>query len=377
MKILIDFTQIPLKKVGVGVYAMSLLKEINKIKKSEEYFVAVLNDDYEVIELLKESNVFKIIYLKKIFRRLVFRFLFEQFYLPILILKNKIDVVHSLHYSFPILPMKVKKVVTLHDMTFFLYPNFHKKINVFFFTNMIKFSVKCCDEIICVSEATKRDVFNILNVKKDLREKFVVVPLGVDDRKEIVLNGKDSNILLKHSLEPKKYLLFIGTIEPRKNIKSILEAYSMIHEKYLDYKLVIVGRKGWHYDNVYQTVEELKLGDRIVFTDFVTENEKNNLLANCYLFLYPSFYEGFGIPVLEAMSFGIPTITSKISSMPEVSGDAAILIDPYNVKEIADGITLLIDDKFLYQDLVAKSLKQVKKFTWNQMATSTMKAYLE
>ena len=376
MKILIDFTQIPLKKVGVGVYAMSLLREINKLNPREEYFVTVLKDDNEVINLLQENKVFKIIYLNKIFRKLIFRFMFEQLYLPVLILKNKIDIVHSLHYSFPILPMKVKKIVTLHDMTFFLYPNFHKKINVLFFTNMIKFSVKWCDKIICVSQATKNDVFNILKIKENIKEKFVVVPLGVDDRDEII-DKKDLNILLKHSLKSKKYLLFIGTIEPRKNIKSILEAYAILHENHQDYKLVIVGRKGWHYDVIYQTVEMLKLGDKIIFTDFVTEKEKNILLTNCYLFLYPSFYEGFGIPVLEAMSFGIPTITSKISSMPEVAGNAAILIDPYSVKEIAEGISLLINDKFLYQDLVVKSLEQVKKFTWKEMAVSTVKTYLE
>jgi len=373
MKILIDFTQIPLKKVGVGVYAMSLLREI-KNTESDEYFVVVLRDDREVADLLRERFFFKIIYLNKIFRKLIFRFLFEQIYIPILILKNRINVVHSLHYSFPLLPMKVKKVVTLHDMTFFLYPNFHKKLNVFFFKNMIKASMVFCDKIICVSEATKNDVIEILKIKESIREKIAVIPLGVDEPEEF-FDEKNPIILLKNKLEKQKYILFIGTIEPRKNIKSIIKAYSMLEKSYLDYKLVIVGRKGWHYDGVYETVEELGLGDKIVFTDFVTDKEKNVLLSNCYLFVYPSFYEGFGIPVLEAMSFGIPTITSNISSMPEVAGDAGILINPLKVEEVANAMTLLLEDKSVYEDLKIKSLQQIKKFTWEKMAESTVKAY--
>jgi len=377
MKILIDFTQIPLKKVGVGVYAMSLLREINKIRPSQEYYVVVLNDDLEVIELLEESKFFKIIYLNKIFRRLIFRFTFEQIFLPLLVFKNRIDVIHSLHYSFPILPMKAKKVVTLHDMTFFLYPEFHKKLNLWFFTKMIKRSIRHCEKIICVSEATKADVFKILDVKKKYTDKFVVAPLGTDFRMPIQYDKESFNILNKHNLVANKFLLFIGTIEPRKNIKSILLAYSKLPNVNSDYSLVIVGKKGWHYDEVYKTLEDLQLGNKIIFTDFVTENEKNVLLSNCYLFLYPSFYEGFGIPVLEAMSFGIPTITSNISSMPEVAGDAAILINPHSVEEISKAINLLVQDTSLCKSMRDKSLLQAKKFTWNKMALSTIKCYVE
>jgi glycosyltransferase involved in cell wall biosynthesis len=377
MRILIDFTQIPLKKVGVGVYAMSLLKEINKIDSNEEYFVAVLRDDREVIELLEDSKVFKVIYLNKIFRKLIFRFLFEQIFIPILILKYKIDVIHSLHYSFPLLPMRVKKVVTLHDMTFFLYPEFHKKFNVFFFTKMIRISLRFCDRIICVSEATKNDVLELLKPKNTVSQKIIVIPLGVDLGGKVIIDENNTNILKRNNLSQKKYLLFIGTIEPRKNIKSILIAYSRLSESFSEYKLVVVGRKGWHYKDIYQKVAELKLGDKIVFTDFVTETEKNILLKSCYLFLYPSFYEGFGIPVLEALSFGIPTITSNISSMPEVAGDAAILINPYNDQELTDAINLLLTDEYVYQQLQTQSLKQVQKFTWNKMAISTVNTYLQ
>lgn len=376
MKILIDFTQIPLKKVGVGVYAMSLLREINKIRPGQEYYVVVLNDDVEVIELLEESKFFKIIYLNKIFRKLIFRFAFEQLCLPLLALKNKIDVIHSLHYSFPILPIKAKKVVTLHDMTFFLYPEFHKKLNLWFFTKMIKMSIRHCERIICVSEATKADVFKTLNVKEKYRDKFVVAPLGAEYRLPVQYDKESLNILSKHNLVPNKFLLFIGTIEPRKNIKSILLAYSKLPNVNSEYSLVIVGKKGWHYDEVYKTLEELQMGNKIIFTDFVTENEKNVLLSNCYLFLYPSFYEGFGIPVLEAMSFGIPTITSNISSMPEVAGDAAILINPHSVEEISSAINLLVQDTTLYKSMQDKSLVQAKKFTWNKMTLSTIKCYI-
>ncbi|RTY83465.1 glycosyltransferase family 1 protein [Flavobacterium sp. LS1P28] len=376
MKILIDFTQIPIKKVGVGIYAMSLLREISKIKCDNTYFIVVLNDDTEVLELLNSnSEKFKILYVNKIFRKLILRFLVEQFYLPILILKNKIDVIHSLHYSFPLIPIKVKKIVTLHDMTFFLYPEFHKKFYVIFFRTIIRASIKGCYRIICVSQSTKEDVIRIFNLQENIKNKLVVIPLGTNFSLN-TYNKIETNILTTYNLFAKKYLLFIGTIEPRKNIKSIIEAYSNLPEICLD--LVIVGKKGWHYDDVFEKVKELKLEHRIKFTDFVTENEKKQLIFNSYLFIYPSFYEGFGIPLLEAMSFGIPCITSDISSMPEVAGNAAILINPNNVEEISNAIFLLINNNNnIYQSFVKKSLLQAEKFTWEKMASNTMKIYSE
>lgn len=377
MKVLVDFTQIPIKKAGVGMYAMSLIREISKVESLNKYFVVILNDDKEILELLlSNTNKFEIIFVNKLFRKLIFRFFLEQFYLPFLILKNKIDTIHSLHYSFPLIPLKVKKIVTLHDMTFFLYPKFHKKLQIVYFKFMIRASILSCDKIICVSQSTKDDVVKRFKIKDKIEDKLITIPLGTSFNINLFDDKKNISFLSKSGILPKKYFLFIGTIEPRKNIKSIILAYSRIsNEEDVDYKLVIVGQKGWYYDDIFELVEELGLQDKIKFTGFISENEKIQLIYNSYFFIYPSFYEGFGIPVLEAMSFGIPCITSNISSMPEVAGNAGILIDPYSVIEIYNAMILLMKNKNIYDNCVERSFFQSSKFTWEIMTTKTVELY--
>jgi glycosyltransferase involved in cell wall biosynthesis len=375
MRVLIDFTQIPIKKVGVGIYAMSLLKEISRLENESTFYVVVLNDDEEILNLLcSNPKKYKIIKVHKVFRKLALRFLLEQLYLPLLIFKYNIQTIHSLHYSFPFLPMPVKKVVTLHDMTFFLYPEFHKKLNVLFFKFMIRSSIKFCDTLICVSQSTKEDAFDILNIEESIRKKFIVVPLGTDFNLDYCPNKKTLN---KYGLSAKNYFLFIGTLEPRKNIISVIDSYAKFCKTFPSYmKLVIVGKKGWNYDEIFTKVEYLKLQDKIIFTGYVDENEKKDLLWYSYFFLYPSFYEGFGMPVLESMAFGIPSITSNISSMPEVAGDAAILVNPKKIIEIFEAMALLFNDRDVYDGLIKKSLSRSKKFTWKKMAIDTLQVYL-
>ena len=377
MKVLIDFTQIPIKKAGVGMYAMSLIREISKVESLHKYFIVILNDDKEILELLfSNTNKFEIISVNKLFRKLIFRFFIEQFYLPFLIFKNKIDIIHSLHYSFPLVPIKVKKIVTLHDMTFFLYPEFHKKLQIVYFKFMIRASILCCDNIICVSQSTKDDVVKRFKLKEKIEDKLITIPLGTSFNVNLFDDKINISFLSKIGIVPKKYFLFIGTIEPRKNIKSIIQAYSKIsNEEEVDYKLVIVGQKGWYYDDIFELVNELSLQDKIKFTGFISENEKIQLIYNSYFFIYPSFYEGFGIPVLEAMSFGIPCITSNISSMTEVAGNAGILIDPYSILEIYNAMILLIKNKSIYDNCAERSFFQSRKFTWEIMTAKTVELY--
>jgi glycosyltransferase involved in cell wall biosynthesis len=374
MRILIDFTQIPLKKVGVGNYAMFLLRGMICASSDMEIYIVVLSDDKEILDHLTiKSHGIKLIRINKIFRRLLLRFIFEQIFLPFIILWYNIQTIHSLHYSFPLLPLPVKKVVTLHDMTFFLYPDFHKNFYVYFFKFMITSSLRMCHSIICVSESTKSDVIKILNLSEFKKNRLRVVPLCTDY--SIDYSG---NILTlkKYNLLEKNYFLFVGTLEPRKNVISIILAFASFCElSKRDMRLVIVGREGWHFDSIYNKVVELHLEDKVLFTGYVEESEKKDLLHYSYLFIYPSFYEGFGIPVLEAMSYGIPTITSNISSMPEVAGDAAVLVDPMNIIEIREAMLRLVSDELLYKDLIIKSLIQSKKFNLSKMILDTADIY--
>jgi glycosyltransferase involved in cell wall biosynthesis len=173
---------------------------------------------------------------------------------------------------------------------------------------------------------------------------------------------------------PRPYILFVGTLEPRKNIVSLLEAYRRISES-RDELLVIVGKKGWFYESIFTKVKELELNERVRFTGFVSEEEKFALIRHCRIFIYPSLYEGFGLPVLEALSMGIPTITSNISSMPEVAGDAALLTDPGNIAAIAGAMLRLLNDPEKRLELSVKAVRQASRFSWENTAQQTLALY--
>jgi glycosyltransferase involved in cell wall biosynthesis len=171
------------------------------------------------------------------------------------------------------------------------------------------------------------------------------------------------------------FVLFIGTIEPRKNLSRLVSAFASLGEKHSDLFLVIAGKKGWMYDGLLQLVQDLNLQSRVIFTGFVPEEDKPFLIAAAKVFAYPSLYEGFGIPVLEALACGIPTVTSNVSSLPEVAGDAALTVDPGNVGELASAMALLIEDESLRARLAHESLRQAAKFTWTKTANMTREAY--
>lgn len=171
----------------------------------------------------------------------------------------------------------------------------------------------------------------------------------------------------------------MGTLEPRKNIPGIIEAFNHIidadKEYKKNYKLVIAGQKGWFYKKIFKTVKKYHLEESVVFTGYVKGEIKQSLLANAFLFVYPSFYEGFGLPVLEAMAWGVPVITGNVSSLPEVAGDAALLIDPRQWQEIAEAMLTLLSDPSRYENMSKQSLEQAKKFSWQRTAQKTLELF--
>lgn len=367
MRILIDFTSIPLQKVGVGVYAKETFKNITDFDSRNRYYVIIQDNDIEFRQIFTNINCKVILVNASIFRKLFFRFILEQIYIPILCLIYNIDIVHCLHYSFPLLTFnKVKKVVTIHDLTFFIYPRLHTFVKRHYFRIFIKLSCKYADQLICVSNSTKNDLGKYV---KNICAKIDVVPLAADVPQMI-----DNKFIIEKLNLKQHYILFIGTLEPRKNIVRLLEAYNRIKYKE-QFKLVIIGKKGWYYDEIFNKVKELQLDNNVVFTGFINTQEKYLLLSKAYIFIYPSLYEGFGLPVLEALKLGIPTITSNISSMPEVAGQSSILINPYNVEEMTTAIDFLIENKEFYKELSKESLEQAKKFTWEITSNMTISIY--
>jgi glycosyltransferase involved in cell wall biosynthesis len=179
----------------------------------------------------------------------------------------------------------------------------------------------------------------------------------------------------KYSL-PEKYLLYLGTIEPRKNIPAIIRAFHLFSQKDKQgYKLVIVGKKGWMFQEVFELVKSLELQEKVVFPGYVAEEDKPFLYAGADIFLFPSLYEGFGMPPLEAMACGVPVITSNTSSLPEVVGDAGIQTDPMDLDAISKAILDLTTDPILHQTLAAKGLQRAKGFTWEDSVKKLLNVY--
>lgn len=373
MKILVDYTQIPVQRVGVGNYAYNLVKELYDIDKENTYYIVVQDDDGS-LDVFQCDRIRLIRVKHGLFRKLVFRLLLEQVYFPYLVLKHRIDLVHSLHYSFPLVTFGAQRLITVHDMTYFTVPDLlvnTKRLYLKFFINL---STRVRSRLICVSEYTKDDLVRITGVDP---RKCTVITLG---RSEIfrpgISAGEIESTKKKYGITA-PYFLFIGTIEPRKNIKKLITVFQEFSKVHDHYQLVIVGKKGWHYEDVFELVSAQRLSGKVIFTGYVEEEEKPVLLNGCEVFVYPSVYEGFGIPILEAISCGAPVITSNISSMPEVAGDAAILIDPTNEEELLQAMLRLTADPAMKQELKEKGFLQAQQYTWRNTAEKTLQSYRE
>lgn len=372
MNVLIDFSQIPKNKVGVGVYAQNLIRHLSMIDRNNKY-VLIVQDDDDCLDDLISRNISLIRLNHRIFRRFVFRMVMEQVLIPIIIKLKRIDVVHSLHYSFPFLSFKAHVVVTIHDMTFFLYPNYHLRAKQIYFRFFIKRLVKRADAIIAVSKSTKRD---FLRLMKASPEKVAVIPLGRPSEAERCAIGRsDSSSVISKLGVNLPYILYVGTLEPRKNIQRLINVFKRLTEHWPQGHLVIAGAKGWSYAPIFDAVKQHQLQSRVFFLGFISDFEKYCLMAKSDVFVYPSLYEGFGLPVLEAMSMGTATITSNRSSMPEVAGQAAVLIDPEDEFQLHNGLTALLSDRKFREDIGRRGQRRSAQFRWRQTAQLTLDLY--
>lgn len=274
---------------------------------------------------------------------------------------------------------KAKKVVTFHDLSFEKYSNFFSARQIFWhnFVNPKKLAREA-DSIIAMSESTKNDLIEIYGIPE---EKISVVYSGVGqaakvDRKSGNESMNLENIRKKYNL-PEKYILYLGTIEPRKNIIGLIKAFEIFKKDFpgRTEKLVIAGSKGWLYGDIFSAARRSSVKNNIIFTDFIENGDKKCLYGAASLFVYPSFYEGFGFPPLEAMAAGTPVITSDCSSLPEVIGAAAIMVNPYNVSYLAGAMEEILSDHILTEKMIKKGYEQVKKFSWEKCARETLKVF--
>lgn len=377
MKIGIDASWALYERAGVGRYTHNLVKALLKVDQKNEY---VLFFNYWKRREEREKIIQDIVGTRRDKIKII------RFYMPVkfkeLLMSTllawprfsheKIDVFHAPYFTgipkffFP------NKIVTIHDLAFMYFPEHHGKKLTKFYLKKTKEAIKLSKKVIAVSLATKRDLISLLDVSA---VKIAVVSEG----KNISVKNIDKakiQLIKKQYIPSDKYILFVGTLEPRKNLIKLLKAYALLpHDLQKQYRLVLVGQKGWQTKPFQETLEVLNLRHKIVMPGFIPDEHLPYLYAGASVFVYPSLYEGFGLPVLEAMACGTPVITSKTSSMPEVVGKAGLLVDPKNEQAIAEAIKKVLTNKKLAENMKKAGLTQAKRFSWEHTAAETQKVY--
>ncbi|HEX5235544.1 MAG TPA: glycosyltransferase family 1 protein [Silvibacterium sp.] len=371
MNVLIDAIAIRKSKAGVGVYAENLIDELVRDPSSTHFYVLAQSDDAD-LDYSHCSNVTMVRVPAMLFRKLPLRFLLEQAVLPLLLVRHRIDVLHSLHYSFPLVRFGTKQIVTVHDMTFFNMPEVHVPVKVAYFRIFIRAAVRFADKIIFVSHSTMKDCVTRLGPIKGSAQ---VIHLGKSEAFHPALDKERTRQVRRKYAHGSEFVLYLGTIEPRKNLSRLIAAFAPVSARHPGLLLLLAGEKGWMYDDLLASIRKLNLEYCVVFTGFVPEDEKPFLIGAAKAFVYPSLYEGFGIPVLEALACGVPTLTSRVSSIPEVAGDAALLVDPADVEAMSSGLERVISDEALRDRLRRESVRQAARFSWRRTAELTLGAY--
>jgi glycosyltransferase involved in cell wall biosynthesis len=373
VRIMIDFSQIPVARTGAGVYAENLVREIIPLlDHADSLFLLVQSDEVAVLDVVGKNPRASLIPIPSaIFRNRAMLFVFEQLLLPLLLLLYRIDILHSLHYTHPFIS-PCRRVVTIHDLTFLLFPELHTRARRLIMPRFIRHAMRRADAVIFVSQSTCRDAEYLIPGGKALK---AVVPLGVDAKYGATPSSDEIRTALERLGLKSPFILNVGTIEPRKNLLRLIEAFERLADVHTNVNLVLAGKLGWGYADVIEKTKISPYSSRIRQVGFITDQEKLSLLHCCQIFVYPSMYEGFGLPVLEAMAAGAPVITSANSSLSEVAGTAAILIDPSSISNLAAALDALLSDDPKRLEMIGKGKKRASLFTWTATAAKTYQVY--
>ena len=298
--------------------------------------------------------------------------IWENLFIPVAAAQNNLDVLHFPRFSVP----RIKRrpaVVTIHDLAFRHHPETLTPAGLAFFRRSTAQAVERADVIIAVSGQTRQDLVDIYGISPHRVYRIYngVEPHFCPGDPNVARN----RVRRRYGLDA-PYILFLGTLEPRKNAVGLIRAYDLLcKENASDCTLALAGGKGWLYKEIFETVESLNLQDRIRFLGHVDEADLPDLYRGARVFVYPSFYEGFGLPILEAMACGVPVVTSRTSSLPEVSGDAALLVDPDDPESLAHAMKGVLEDETLASRLQEQGYRRAAEFSWERAARETLDVY--
>jgi glycosyltransferase involved in cell wall biosynthesis len=366
MKVGIDAHYLGMRFGGNETFCENLINSIGWIDKGSSYEVYV--NDVELA--LTRTNLPANVHLRKIWPKSIY--LQRAFTMPLLAHQRKVRVLHVPFIAPPI--TTAKAIITIHDLAFEWYPKHFNAPDRLRMKMLVPMSARRADHIITVSEFSKRDIVARYGIQV---EKVSVVPNGVDTK--IFHPNLDqeylNSIKRKYKL-PDRYILYVGTVQPRKNLERLIKAFDqVVHDFNIPHHLIIAGRKGWLTEPIYLAAMTAVREDRIHFQVAPSYSDLPGLYSLAEIFAFPSLFEGFGLPPLEAMATGTPVITSNTSSLPEVVGKAALLVDPYRVEEIADAIKTMVCDENLGHELAQRGVERAQQFSWEKSARIAWEIY--
>ncbi|HZQ08751.1 MAG TPA: glycosyltransferase family 1 protein [Anaerolineae bacterium] len=371
MRITFDISPWVHYHAGLGRYAGELLTALTEVAPNHEYIALYNSPRVERTEgLLPNLKTWRTPLGAKPWRMSVllgyYMGMSMDRWLP------RSDLFHGTDHLLP--PLKHSRTVfTIHDLIFRFFPEYHLPLNRWYLSLMLPKFMERANAIIAVSEHTRRDVVQWLNIPA---EKITVIYEGVNPAFKPIKNRDELERVRAEYQLPSRFMLFFSTLEPRKNLVTLLDAYAELLKQDADMPLLVVaGRQGWLYQATLQHIHELGLTQRVILTDWVQERDVPALLNLAEVFVYPSLYEGFGLPPLEAMACGTPVISSNAASLPEVVGDGGILFDPRDTEALTQALGRVLHDFALREELCAKGIRRASCFTWERAARETLAVY--
>jgi len=376
MQIGIDIRLIGKKQTGSEAVFFNLVKNLALIDSENNYQLFTDITDQETLVKIKSDlgienkTNFEIISLET-----KNKFSWNFWTLPKYLRAHPIDLYLTQYITPFFVPKKIKILTIIHDVSFRVFPQLIKFSDLFFLRTLIPLAMKRADKIIAVSEFTQNEIIKYYKVNPN-KVDYIYNAVADDFLRQTFLQNELDAIEEKYNL-PKKFILYLGTLQPRKNVPVLIEAYAKIKSQLPGVKLVLAGGKGHNYDpGIDAMIQACKLStDEVIFPGFISEEDKKAVMLLADLFCFPSLYEGFGIPILEAFSANLPVIVSHIPSHQEVVGDAALFFDPKNVDDLAEKLLKLTTDENLKKQLLTREWVRLALFSWKKTAKKMVKIF--
>jgi alpha-1,3-rhamnosyl/mannosyltransferase len=374
VKIILDVSSVSAPLSGIGRYTLELAKGLQKQSDISELLYYRNGNLSSVFEMAVANQ--SLPYSKKNFKRYLKIAPIVRFYRYLQKLKSYSKLknynsycFHATNFSLPLI--KGMRIATVHDLSVFLYPDFHPKDRVNYLKREIYHSVKTADLVVTDSFSVRDEIVSYFNLPLSLVQ---VVPLAANQDYKLRTSAETLDVLTRYKLRHKKYFLIVATIEPRKNHAALFESYLKLSDDIQqEYPMIVIGAYGWNGSDVLRDIATF--GDDIIYLQYVDEIDLPYLYSGAKIFFFLSYYEGFGLPVLEAMQSGVPVICSNINSLVELSGDAAICVDPNDITAIVAATEKLIYDSSSAANLVKLGIENAKKYSWNNTVEKMKDCY--